>query len=274
MTDWRRLLLFVDGIVAPVAVFVCLYLAAIFALVRHLPRLAPIQLTACVAAIVATGVTLLITRRSASWLRIDHRSISRDVFAGLVLPIVLLGIADALIAATSARGRTFAGTVSAAELFIILLPAAIHEELLVRGIVFDRLARINRLAAIGVTALVFALLHLNNTGLTLVAVANLTLGGVLLGLARAVRNTIWLPIVLHWSWNVVSGPLLGYEVSGFRMRASLFTEHDPGPAIITGGAFGLEASIWTTVVTLAGIAVLARRIDWRDPQAVALRSGA
>ena len=52
-----------------------------------------------------------------------------------------------------------------------------------------------------------------------------------------------MPIGLHLMANVVQGPVLGFSVSGER-DVSLFTPVlDTSPVWLTGGVFGLEASI-------------------------------
>ena len=68
----------------------------------------------------------------------------------------------------------------------------------------------------------------------------------------------------HVAWNVTSGPVLGHELSGLRLGPSVFAEIDPGPAWLTGGDFGIEASILMTGVEIVVIAILAWRIRLRD----------
>ena len=45
--------------------------------------------------------------------------------------------------------------------------------------------------------------------------ANLILAGVLLALAYERYERLWFPIGIHIAWNVASGPILGYDVSGY-----------------------------------------------------------
>ena len=86
------------------------------------------------------------------------------------------------------------------------------------------------------------------------------LAGLLLSMAYLLSRSLWMPIFLHTWWNIFSGPVLGHEVSGFVIKPTLFRTVDRGPEALTGGAFGIEASLWTSVMELAGIAFLAWRI--------------
>ena len=74
--------------------------------------------------------------------------------------------------------------------------------------------------------------------------------GLLLGSAYKWSGTLWLPIGIHWSWNFFQGPIFGFAVSG-NETPSLVKSVIDGPAWLTGGAFGAEASVPAFVVGLA-----------------------
>ena len=61
------------------------------------------------------------------------------------------------------------------------------------------------------------------------------------------RN-LWFPISLHFFWNWIQGPVLGYEVSGNRFCETLFSLRLPANNLINGGAFGFEGSLVCTVL--------------------------
>jgi len=72
----------------------------------------------------------------------------------------------------------------------------------------------------------------------------------------ATRN-LWLAMGLHAGWNVTQGGVFGLPVSGFETRG-LFKGALGGDPLLSGGSFGLEASlIAVIIVTLAGIAYVA-----------------
>jgi membrane protease YdiL (CAAX protease family) len=157
------------------------------------------------------------------------------------------------------------------ELMTTFLPAAVHEELVFRGYGFQRLYRWHPRFALIFVALVFAALHAGNSSVTVLGLVNVFLGGVLLGLAYARFRRLWFPIGIHLSWNLMTGPVLGHEVSGYHSARTLLVERGSGPAWITGGDFGLEGSAWMTLVVLIAIILMNFRsvprvagADWKE----------
>ena len=146
------------------------------------------------------------------------------------------------------------------ELIVVYVPAAIHEELLFRGYPYQKVRSVNRSAAIIFTATVFASLHAGNEGISPLAIVNLVLAGVMLALAYEVYERLWLPIGIHVVWNILSGPVLGYNVSGYVSQRTVLEVRGGGSEWLTGGRFGIEASVWMVVVEGAAIVLLAR---WR-----------
>ena len=139
-------------------------------------------------------------------------------------------------------------------LFFLLV--GVYEEVTVRGFVLGSLldAGVNRFVALGVTSLLFSAMHLANPGLGVLPLVNLALAGLLLGASYIYTRNLWFPIVLHWFWNYLQGPVLGYEVSGTRFADSLFRLRLSGSDLLTGGAFGFEGSLLCTILLVAGTA--------------------
>jgi membrane protease YdiL (CAAX protease family) len=128
------------------------------------------------------------------------------------------------------------------------LSVAISEGLLLTGYVTWNLhTTINRYAAAGISALIFAGAHLLNPNLCLPGVLSLIFMGFAMALYYSAKGDLWLPIGAHWSWNVVQGPILGFNVSGRRPQ-SLFAHTRIGSDLFTGGRFGFEGSIVVTLM--------------------------
>jgi len=213
------------------------------------------------AIVVATGVTILIAERGR-WpigLAAAPRVALAEAGKGVAFAAVLIAGADVLIVLSSSLRHGRGGGFPWLEIVLVFLPAAFHEELTFRGYVYQKLRTWNRGGAIAITAIVFAAMHGDNAGVTPIALANLLLAGVLLALAYERTQRLWLPIGIHFGWNVVSGPILGYGVSGYIAGATVLTAGAAGPPWITGGAFGIEGSIWMIVVEAAGIIAMARK---------------
>lgn len=128
------------------------------------------------------------------------------------------------------------------------------EEVIFRGIMFRWLEEFaGSWAALICSSLIFGFLHLYNPAATVYSSLAIALGGgVLLGGAYMLTRNLWLAIGLHAGWNVTQGFVWGVPVSGNpfigMVESGLY-----GPDWLSGGAFGLEASVIALVVaTSAG----------------------
>jgi hypothetical protein len=154
----------------------------------------------------------------------------------------------------------------------LYLAVAAEEELLFRGYLFQRLARgLGPWAAQPLVAALFVGLHWGNPGMAGATRAwaglNLFLAGVLLGFCYLRTRSLALPVGVHLGWNWTQGALLGVGVSGLPAAGWWKPVYQGGPVWITGGAFGLEASLPCTVVALGACLALARshharRSEW------------
>lgn len=130
----------------------------------------------------------------------------------------------------------------------IFAGVALAEEFLFRGFIFQRLIQsIGPWPAQLILAAMFLLTHLNNPGMTgltkILASINIFFASILFGLAFLKTKSLAMPLGLHFMTNLMQGTVLGFGVSGEKDK-SLFTSiSDQVPAWLTGGSFGLEASI-------------------------------
>ena len=132
------------------------------------------------------------------------------------------------------------------------------EEVATRGWLLTRIAaRTNLPLAIAISSSLFGILHLGNSGVTFISLLNIVLDGVLAGLLLIYTDSIWLVVAQHGTWNYVQGNLLGFQVSGTSADASIFSfTMGDGPDWLTGGAFGAEGSIITTLVLLVSLVIV------------------
>ncbi|MFB7945440.1 lysostaphin resistance A-like protein [Kitasatospora phosalacinea] len=140
--------------------------------------------------------------------------------------------------------------------------ASVSEELLFRGLALQALEQLwGSRAALVVTSLFFGVAHLGTPGATAWGGLSIVLeAGALLGAAFLWRRSIWFVVGLHFAWNTAE-QLLGIPVSGHAPEG-LFTVTTHGSTFLTGGGFGLEASVVPVLIALALAArmfVLARR---------------
>ena len=134
------------------------------------------------------------------------------------------------------------------------------EEVATRGWLLTRIAaRTNLPFAIAISSSLFGILHMGNAGVTFLSVLNIILDGVLAGLLFIYTDSIWLVVAQHGTWNYVQGNLLGFQVSGTGADASIFSfTMGSGPDWLTGGTFGAEGSIITTLVLLVSLVIVYR----------------
>ena len=132
------------------------------------------------------------------------------------------------------------------------------EELLFRGQLLVSLARSQSLVvAVGISSLLFSLLHTANPGSSPLALVNLFLFAVFAAVYFLKRGDIWGIAAFHTAWNFAQGSLYGTTVSGFEGFGSVFNfvATDFG-SLLNGGDFGLEGGLAVSVVLLAGTITL------------------
>ena len=220
-----------------------------------------VQWDALIAVVVATAATIVASDKGRWRIGLGGFPLiaARELLMGVAFGVALIGIGDILIMASTDLRHAAGAGFPWPELWVTYIPAVLHEELLFRGYPYQKVRSFNRTGAIIFTASVFATAHGGNAGISPIAVINLVLAGIMLALAYEVYERLWLPIGIHFAWNVLSGPILGYNVSGYVSRSSVLVTRGGGAVWLTGGRFGIEASVWVVVVEIIGIAVLARR---------------
>ena len=176
------------------------------------------------------------------------------VAAGIGLATAAL-VGGAEWSSDAGTAADYAGTVG--SVLLVLAPAALAEELVFRGVPLLALAAaFGRGTAIVLVAVAFALVHLGNPNVTSLAIGNIALAGVFLGLAFYAPGGIWTAWGAHLGWNGMLAAL-DAPVSGVPFRIP-FIDYDPGdPAWLTGGSFGPEGGLASTLALT--IAVLAAR---------------
>jgi membrane protease YdiL (CAAX protease family) len=137
----------------------------------------------------------------------------------------------------------------AVMMFGFMAAAAVTEELIFRGILFRIIEeRVGTWIALALTAVLFGLSHLLNQHASLWgAIAIAIEAGGMLAAAYAATRTLWVPIGLHFGWNFAAAGIFGTVVSGNGATEGLLHGVTSGPALLTGGEFGPEASPYAVV---------------------------
>lgn len=210
---------------------------------------------------------------SLGWALQNHIS---HALIGLCAAIAIIGTGTFILIAF--KYAQFTGWfINGEDLFIslgIMIFVAIAEEMVFRGYILNNLMQsTNRYAALIISALIFGLAHATNPNFSWVAFINIILAGLILGINYIYTQNLWYAVVLHFAWNFLQGPVIGYEVSGLNFQ-SIFQLEINGNEIITGGKFGFEGSIIASVLVLIATIVQAyvyeRKLKASENKAVAI----
>jgi uncharacterized protein len=193
------------------------------------------------------------------WLR--QLSLGAGVGAALMLaPALILWAVGAVQWSPSAAGAH--ALLGALALFAAV---AITEEFMFRGFLFQRLIDgLGQWPAQLLIAALFVLTHstaLQDAGaLGYLAGLNIFIASLMFGFAFIRTKSLAMPIGIHFAANFIQGGVLGFGVSGNDEQGYL-TPALTGPDWLTGGAFGLEASVPGLIcVSVIAFALFA----WRD----------
>lgn len=210
------------------------------------------------AAAIGTAISLRIYERARledvglGWNAASQRNLAIGLIGGagaaiaVTLVPVLVRAAD-LVSVPGARTRF--GSLFLAS--ILLLFGAIGEEMMFRGYGFQVLAaETGAFATILPVSVLFSLMHASNPSVNLLAFINTFLWGVALGFSFLRSGDLWLPIGLHYGWNEAL-PLAGATLSGLKMEVTGYALHWRVGAIWSGGEYGPEGGLLTTLVVAA-----------------------
>ena len=190
---------------------------------------------------------------------------------GIGVPTALLLATGWLRAIPAADGSS---GVEALRLAFFLAPAALMEELLVRGYIFAVLRdALGWPWALTATSLVFGLLHLANPGADVQSIVMVTLAGFFLGVVLLALRSLYAAWAAHFAWNWVMAALYHVPVSGGAMQTPDYRVIDTGPDWATGGLWGPEGGLGAALGMLAGLAYLTAPF-WRRHTHVHRETGA
>jgi len=164
---------------------------------------------------------------------------------GLVLGVIGIGVPSALLLVTHQLRAIDAPAgnwwITALRGAIFLLPAALIEELFLRGYVFAVLRqRVGWKWALIGTSVTFGLLHLNNPESSPQSTLIVIIAGFFLGMVLLATRSLYAAWMAHFAWNWTMAALLHTAVSGIPVLTPGYRIVSSGPEWLTGGAWGPE----------------------------------
>ena len=138
------------------------------------------------------------------------------------------------------------------KVFIIFIFQALLEEILFRGYLMPFFSKVIGIKfTITLLSFLFTCIHLFNPNLDIIGLANVFLAGVTFSLIYYYTGNLWLVGAMHTLWNFILGFIVGSQISGIITYNSVFFSIPvENKDLISGGVFGFEASIVTTIVEL------------------------
>jgi membrane protease YdiL (CAAX protease family) len=180
-------------------------------------------------------------------LALDRRPVL-DVLAGIAIAIAaMVGIFVAEFRLGGIYVTHIAFDSKAALIIGLFLAAiALIDEITMRGMLVSGLSLAlggRPFLAVLIGGVLFGLTHMFFDGASALSVIGNSLGGVVYGLAFVLTGRIWLGVGLHFAWNFIQGPILGFTVSGHALGGGLFRIIDLGPEWLTGTPYGPEGGV-------------------------------
>ena len=175
---------------------------------------------------------------------------AREAGTGVALGAALGLTVAGILAATGA----FAVTGSSDSFAFLLkcvpeqIMVAFFEEIMFRAVVFRIVEqRWGTRTALVTSTLLFALAHLSNDNISVMGIAMTCVASLVFSACYMKTRRVWLPIGAHFAWNSTFDGLFAAPVSGHAARGWLQVTMS-GPEWLTGGGYGVEASVVTLFV--------------------------
>jgi membrane protease YdiL (CAAX protease family) len=146
---------------------------------------------------------------------------------------------------------------------ILCALVALFEETLFRGYALQTAAHsFGSTSAVVSTGVLFGALHLVNPTpglplwLKLVGCVCVAFYGVLAAIARLTTDGLWLPMGLHFTWNLLERFVFGFPDSGVPSPDGLLHPIITGPVLLTGGDYGPEGGLVMLVLASVAVAII------------------
>lgn len=215
--------------------------------------------------IIPAAVTILycrfIERRSLESMGLKKEKFLPNYAIGLVIGFAAysatLGI-TALAGAANYEGGDFRNPLMYAVICVGWIIQGAEEEIVCRGYMMATLStKMPLWVAVLVSSASFGIMHFFNTGFSVLAFINITLVGIAFALLAIRCNSLIPSCAFHSVWNWAQGNFYGMPVSGNASGPSVMKFSLPeGMDIWTGGAFGVESGLGTTIIMIVLSAAL------------------
>jgi membrane protease YdiL (CAAX protease family) len=99
--------------------------------------------------------------------------------------------------------------------------------------------------------LLFIVMHIRQPGATVLSVCSIAAqGGLLLSAAWVFTKNLWMPIFLHFAWDLAEPGIFGGANPGTTLDKSILVSRVSGSPLVTGGPFGPGSSLQAAICCL------------------------
>ena len=238
------------------------YIEKIGEIMNNIPPIFTVISLLCTAATIAAAIFYckVFEKRKITSMGLRPGNAGTEYLAGALIGVVMYALAF-LIAYASGSVTIKVNPEGFMPIIILFLVGYIvqgaAEEILVRGYFMISVARDYKpWIAVIVSSTAFAALHAFNIGVSTLAIINIFLFGIFMGVYIFKRGNIWGACAIHTFWNFAQGNIFGSYVSGNPISPSIFLmEFDPERVYANGGIFGLEGGVSATIVLVVAIGI-------------------
>ena len=180
------------------------------------------------------------------------KELAAGLLAGFLLFSIVTGLVGLLGGIEVVGTRPF-GRTQFWEWAALGIASGIFEETLFRGVLLRQLERlVGTWWALAATSVLFGAVHMMNPDATWVGAVSIMIeAGILLGAAYLYTRRLWLAAGIHAAWNFTQAWVFSVPVSGTGETVGILVTRRTGPEWLTGGDFGLEASLAAVFVASA-----------------------
>jgi uncharacterized protein len=141
---------------------------------------------------------------------------------------------------------------------VMVFADSVTGQILLTGIIFRITEeKLGSYLALIILALIFGTIHFASPNGSAVAAFSIPMhAGFLLGAAYIFSRSLWFPIAIHFAWDFAQAGIFGANMSGNINSNSFLVTKMEGPALISGGYFGPQASVQAGLLCLTAALVL------------------
>ena len=190
----------------------------------------------------------LYEKRKITELSIKH--LPKEMFGGFILGFLTISLSIFILYLLRYyQAISITTTHYSIKLFTVLIIAALIEDLFNRGLIVRELENWLGTNIAIIIGMLIETQHIFNPNANLFSLFFDLIWGFTLAMMFIYTKRIWLPFFFHLGWNFAQ-PFYGSNLTGLDDMGSIIQSKFNGPELLTGGAVGIENSIFTVSLLL------------------------